>query len=358
MKYKPDWHQAAERLTALWNHQPLDRPCVSIRAWQAVADLMPVKTPVDLEAYWLDPDYRVPAAINSIKQTWWGGEALPGVLLLANWLNCLGGTPCFDANTIWFETVAVDFTKPSPFRHDPQNIWTKKYQKLFLALAREAGADDFCVSYGAGLPVNDLLSMLMGTEQFLMALIDEPDWMERAILDGARDNIALKKAHGEMIRSAGHQMRGITGWMPFWAPEPFHVFQSDVSCMLSPELFERFVIPELLLVAQANGPIWYHLDGGDARHHLPRLLSLPEVRVVQYTPAPCEPPNGIAHLEMYQQIQKAGKIVHIAVAQRDIQPLAEILDPSLLMLHTDCANSAEGEQLLSQMVRWTNKRRQ
>jgi hypothetical protein len=47
--------------------------------------------------------------------------------------------------------------------------------------------------------------------------------------------------------------------------------------------------------AEAYGALWYHLDGGDARQHLPRLLSLPYLRVVQYTPAPCEPPNGPGH---------------------------------------------------------------
>ena len=38
---------------------------------------------------------------------------------------------------------------------------------------------------------------------------------------------------------------GYGNWWPFWSPEPFYAPQSDVSCMLSPETFERFIVPEL-----------------------------------------------------------------------------------------------------------------
>ena len=62
--------------------------------------------------------------------------------------------------------------------------------------------------------------------------------------------------------------------------------------MLSPAMFDRFVVPELDVYGEDHGALWYHLDGGDARQHLPRLLSLPYLRVVQYVPAPFEPPNG------------------------------------------------------------------
>jgi hypothetical protein len=314
-----------------------------------------VPEPVNDEARWLDPDYVVPLALNRIRGTWWGGETLPGVLVMAGWVNCLGGTPRFSDRTIWFEKRTVDFSGPSPFRHDPENPWTRKYATLLRALCRAAGRDDFCVSGSGGLPVNDLLSMLMDTEPFLLALMDHPEWMANAIMQGARDRIALQGRVNEWVRESGHVLAGNTGWMPFWAPEPFTKFQSDVSCMLSPDMFDRFVLPELELNAEAFGSIWYHLDGGEARQHLPRLLSLPFLRVLQYTPAPNEPPNGPDHLEMYKQVQAAGKIVHIQVPPQHVEPLVRALDPTRLMLHTSCADREEGERLLEQMVAWTSR---
>lgn len=353
MQYKDDWEEAKSRLTALWQGERLDRPCISVCAPQPAEHPTPVPQPADDEMRWLDPAYRVALARRTLETTWWGGESVPSVLQMANWVVCLGGTPRFDPATIWFDTRPVDFGKPSPFRHDPDSPWMVKYRRLFMALCKEAGRDRFLIGKPGGLPANDLLSMLMGTEEFLYALMDHPDWMAEAILTGARDQQAARQGLQAQMRAAGHEFwYGIGGWMPFWAPEPFNVTQSDVSCMLSPELFDRFVVPELDVYGQEHGALWYHLDGGDAKQHLPRLLSLPYLRVLQYVPAPCEPPNGPGHLEMYRQVQAAGKIVHIDLPWQHVEPLVRELDPALLMLQTYCASPAEGERLLENSAKW------
>ncbi len=352
MKYKSDWSEAKRRLTALWHHERLERPFMSVLAPQPVKPATPVPQPADDEARWLDPAYRVALAKRQLESIWWGGEAIPSCLQLAGWVNCLGGTPHFAPDTIWFETRSVDFTRPSPFRHDPDNPWTAKYRALMLAVCEAAGRDGFLVGSPGGLPANDLLSMHMGTQEFLFALVDHADWMAEAILAGAHDQVRAKRVIQSEIRERTDFWYGNAGWMPFWAPEPYNTLQSDVSCMLSPEMFERFVVPELDVHGREFGALWYHLDGGDARQHLPRLLTLPYLRVVQYTPAPCEPPNGPAHLEMYKAIQAAGRIVHIQAPAQNVEPLVRELDPALLMLDTWCPSPAEGERLLERSASW------
>jgi len=354
MKYKADWPDAQRRLTALWRDERTDRPCISIQAPQPIENPTPVPNPANDEAYWLDPDYLVPRARRILETTWWGGEAAPSVLMQAGWVNCLGGTPRFSRETIWFDTRPVDFSQPSPFRHHPDNPWTLKYRAAHEALCRFAGRNDFLVGQAGGLPANDLLSMHMGTEAFLVALMDHPDWMARAILEGARDQIGVKQQFQELTRKYHDFWYGCAGWMPFWAPEPFLATQSDVSCMLSPEMFDRFVLPELEVYGEETGALWYHLDGGDARQHLPRLLSLPFIRVIQYTPTPSEPPNGPAHLDFYRAIQDAGKIFHVQLPAAQIEPLVRQLNPARMMLSTHCASRADGEKLLAQSIRWAD----
>ena len=174
MLYKEDWPEAERRLTALWHHERLDRPCIAVRApLPTVDDDIAETQPADDEARYLDPAFVVPRALRRLKSTWWGGEALPGTLMLAGWVNCLGGTPHFAADTIWFDIVPVDFSQPSPFRHDPDSPWTKKYLLLLDAMLQAAGRDNFSVMVSAGLPANDIISMLMGTEEFLFAMLDQ-----------------------------------------------------------------------------------------------------------------------------------------------------------------------------------------
>lgn len=353
MKHRHDWPEAQRRLTALWHHERLERPCIAVRAPQAVENPTPVPEPANDEVRWLDPTYRVALARRELESTWWGGEAVPSCLQMAGWMNCLGGSPHFAPNTIWFETREVDFSRPSPFRHDPENVWVRKFRELMVALCAAAGRDDFLVGSMLGLPANDLLSMHMDTQSFLFALVDHPEWMAEAILIGAQDQLRACRELQALMRAQGHEYwYGNAGWMALWAPEPFTSTQSDVSCMLSPEMFDCFVVPELDVYGQAHNALWYHLDGGDAKQHLPRLLSLPYMRVIQYVPAPFEPPNGPGHLEMYQQIQAAGRIVHIQVPAENVESLVRELDPSLLMLDTWCASRADGEKLLEQSVKW------
>ena len=229
MKYKSDWPEAQRRLTALWRGERLERPCMSILAPQHIEDATVVPEPVDDEARWLDPGYVVPAFRRQLETTWWGGEAIPSVLLLAGWVIGLGGTPRFAPDTIWFETRHVDFDGPSPFRHDPDSIWVSKHRALLLAVCKEAGCNDFLVGTSVGLPANDLLSIQMGPESFMLALLDHPEWMAEAILTGAHDKLGALRQGQSFVREAGHEFwYGNAGWMPFWAPEPYITLQSDV----------------------------------------------------------------------------------------------------------------------------------
>jgi hypothetical protein len=295
VKYKPDWNEARERLCALWHHEVIDRPCIAVTA-PSGRTVSPPPAPSEPKEKWLDPGWVIADIEARLEDTWWGGEAIPSYLLMGGWVLCLGGTPRFDMRTIWFDTVEVDFSRPSPFRYRDRDPWVEAHEQLYEAVAGLAGKDDFQVGRPCVLPANDLLSMEMGTEAFLLGLVDHPRWMREAIVTGATEQVKMRLRLRDRIRGTHDFWYGNSGWMPFWAPEPYMGTQSDVSCMLSPDMFERFVIPEIDIHGSVYGALWYHLDGGDARQHLPRLLSLSYLKVVQYEPAPGEPPNGPAHM--------------------------------------------------------------
>jgi hypothetical protein len=355
VKYKPDWKEAEARLSALWRGEELERPCIAVRAPTTEPVSRP-ELPAAPQRKWLDPEWILCDVEVALSGTWWGGEAIPSYLLMGGWTVSLAGQPRFSHKTIWFEPFEVSFDSPSPFRvreHDP---WVRVHETLYTAVARHAGWDDYLVGRPCILPANDLLSMHMGTTEFLTALMDEPEWMEQAILQGARDLLEERMRLAGLVRDAHRLWYGNAGWMPFWAPERYTSTQSDVSCMLSPAMFERFVLPEIDVYGESFGALWYHLDGGDAQQHLPVLLSRPYMRVIQYVPTPAEPPNGPGHLALYRRIQNAGMIVHIQVAKEFVEPLIRALDPRRLLLDVDCASREEGAELLAASKRWMGAR--
>lgn len=356
MRANENWPEARDRLTALWKGERLDRPCLCVTAPSGVKAPIP-PAPPDPERRWLDPEWMRKKVRAAIANTWWGAEAVPSSLLLAGWVVSLGGKPHFDERTIWFDTRQPDFSVPPPWTYRASDPWTVKFHALHSAVAEEAGFDDFLLGSPCFLPANDLISMHMGTEPFLLALMDHPEWMRQAIVTGAREMLRAKRDAWQLVKSRHAYWYGIPGWMPFWAPDPFLSTQSDVSCMMSPDLYEEFIVPELDVYGGEFGAVWYHLDGRDARQHLPRLLSLPYLRVIQYTPTPTEPPNGVAHLDFYRRIQDAGRIVHITVEPDQVEPLCRALDPSRLMLSTHCDSPEEGRRLISNAVQWSRRPR-
>ncbi len=351
MKYKPDWDEAAARYSALWEGRILDRPCIAVTAPSGASVPHP-PLPTDPEAKWLDPRWVLADLAATLENTWWGGESVPSYLLMGGWTASLGGRPRFSQRTIWFETINVDFYEPSPFVFSADDVWRKKHEALYLTAAAKARRDDFQLGRPCLLPANDLISMHMGTTEFLTALVDEPDWMRNAITRGAEELLAERLRLRDAVRDTHDYWYGNAGWMPFWAPTPYVTTQSDVSCMLSPDMFEEFIVPELDLYGAAFGAMWYHLDGRDARRHLRRLLSLPYMRVIQYVPTPAEPPNGPEQIDLYREIQSAGKIVHVQVAKDLVEPLIRGLDPSLLVLDVRCESIEEAEELLAAVTTW------
>jgi hypothetical protein len=350
MKFKPDWDEAKARLTALWNGEELDRPCLFMTA--ASGKNIKVPPPRDAEARWLDPDYVIPAGIASIENQWWGGEAVPSFLLMAGWMESFGAQPHFDARTIWFDPVATaDFDSPPEFRLDPANPWIRRFEELYDRCADAAGADDFLVGQPAMLPASDILAAHLGNDRYLEAMALHPDWIDLALRQMTGELLAARVRLQKRISRKHAYWYGNAGWMPFWAPQPYVATQSDVSCMISPDMFDRFVVPELEAHGRESGAMWYHLDGRDATQHLPRLLSLPFMRVIQYVPVPSEVPNGMGQLDVYRTIQAAGRMVHVEVQPDQVKPLMNALDPALLLLHTWVANPEAGRQMLADLPR-------
>ncbi len=346
MRYKPDWPEAAERWAALWEGRRLDRPCMVVTAPNGRGRSIP--TPRTGEEKYLDPAYIVPATLARLEGTCFAAEAVPSELLNGGWLaTTYGATPRLSLETIWFEPIAIDWDKPPSFELDFQNPWFRRYEALHRAVTAAAGRDDFLVGQVCLLPASDILARVIGTEAFMLGLAEHPDWM-RAVLRKLTENWCRVVERFHRLTAATNDFwYGIAGWARFWGPKPFVSTQSDVSCMISPAMFEEFVVPELQLVGERFGRVWYHLDGPGAERHLPRLLSLDAIRVVQWVPGAGRPPNGSAYLDLYRAIQAAGRIVHIAIPRGNVETVVKALDPALLCIETWCDSPAEAGDLLA-----------
>lgn len=80
----------------------------------------------------------------------------------------------------------------------------------------------------------------------------------------------------------------------------------DLSCMFSPAMYERFVMPYLQERIGVLDEAFYHLDSPGALPHLDLLLGIPNLKGIQWVPGLSNPPHE-EWLDVLNRIVGAGK---------------------------------------------------
>ena len=243
----------------------------------------------------------------------------PGILA-----GYLGGDVHVTPETVWFgQEPALRLDQDITL--DTQSLWYRRTREM-TRLAAERGRDKFVVGMtdlGGNL---DVLSSLRGPEQLLFDLRDNPqrvlEWsgqIRDAWLASYRDFCGLITAH----------QTGIGGWMGPWAPEPWYPTQCDFAEMISPAMFEKFVVPDLQAIGRALRYTIYHWEVPGQFPHLDCLLSVPEITGIQWNPGPhLEPPDSPKWFPLYRKIQASGKLLVLGgIKLENIARFFDHIDP-------------------------------
>ena len=213
--------------------------------------------------------------------------------------------------------------------YDPDNIWLQRIRDIYAAgLAR--WGDQVLMSLpdiGGSL---DVLSTFRPGEALLLDLYDDPDEVIRLNWEChslwhrffAELSAELHPA-GTRTDPAGAQTAptgtqtapigaglgyrpGWTDWSGTYSAAPAYILQCDFCYMISPDMFDTFVLPELSASAKRLGRSVYHLDGIGQLPHLDRILQVPEIQAIQWVPGDGKPPQH-EWPEVYRKIHDAGK---------------------------------------------------
>jgi len=153
------------------------------------------------------------------------------------------------------------------------NRWWRRVKTVTLAAVKRWG-NQLSIGFtdlGGNL---DILAHLRGTQQLLLDLVDYPEEVDRLVLE---TNQLWLQCY-EVLYSLTSHGCGITCWGPCWSPTRGYLLQSDFSYMISPLMFERYVLPDLLACCEALDHAFYHLDGKGQLPQLDLLLALEHLR--------------------------------------------------------------------------------
>jgi len=356
--FKDDLADAKERLDYWWNCAVKDRIAALVTS--------PREKPIELESvsvappqillpeqHWTSFDHRLFAGQRRLRGTWFGGEAIPCLecdLGVGNLALYLGATPIFqpEHETIWHEPVHDLYDNPAVLDNWQDSKWWRTATELLRKAV--AWAEGKCYvpipNLHEGL---DTLASLRGSQDLLMDLVNRPDDVHACLRKITSIWIKCYDLCYAMVRDADGG--SIFAAHNTWAPGRHAKIQCDFSAMISPRMFEEFVLPYLSEQCSRVDYTWYHMDGPGEIRHLDLLLAMPNLRGIQWSPGAGNPwTDSEEWIPMYRKIQGAGKCLFIDwLDPKNVLRIAGQLSPRGLLVGTRCGSEKEAMELLNRL---------
>ena len=229
----------------------------------------------------------------------------------------LGAKTRVDENTVWFHPPKEQEAADIHFKFNGRNEWYQRIVSLCrAAMERWQGLVQCSMTdLGGNL---DILSTFRPGEQLPLDLYDHPAEVKRLTWEAHE----MWWRYFDKINQVLQPLNpGYTAWTQIYSPEPYYMLQCDFCYMLSPEMFDEFVKPELQKSCARLKNAFYHLDGKGELPHLDSLLAIKELKGVQWIPGDGQP--DITHWpEVYRKIRAAGKLIQIFGGEKELDALA------------------------------------
>lgn len=355
MRYKDDWSRAKERLTAFWNGEIIDRCCISVKAtdWSRMGDSF--RRPEDeagLVSYWTDPERIIRRNRLYMENTYYGGEAFPVMPLdlgAGGHAGFFKGARHQFAGTVWF------FPSWKGLEHlefDENSFLFSKTMELARSFAEDSKGD-YMVSMPDCTGNADALAHLMGSEELLVEMLEDPETVHAALDQIGQSYERAMSGVFELVKDV-NEGGGAIHWLNTWAPGFHAQMQCDMSVMISNPMFREFILPELKSQCRFLEYPLYHFDGIEQLRHLDDILSVPELRVIQWTQV-----DGqllvTEYIPALQKIQAAGKNLLLnAVRPCQIRPLMENLSSKGLLLVAGAGSREEADSMIDEVAKLTH----
>ena len=348
-----DWERTKERWEKWWDGTLNKGPILSVTAPldKPGMTVLEVKEPQTIKEKWVNIEYRRKTLFNKVMSTWYGGDAVPNCYVDFGPVTTaafIGSKIEFLPDTVWFhhlENNSFDNIKKL-LRYNPENWLWNTIKELIQELI-ESGKGKYLTTFADFAGPLDILSSLRGNQTLLEDLIESPEEVNECEVKIVELWFRYYEELKKIMDDVGQE--GYTCWMPCWSAKTWYPVQSDFSSMISPAMFEKFVIPRLeKQVARLEHSV-YHWDGPGQLQHLDYLLSLNNLNAIQWTPGVGQPPpESEEWFSMYKKIVESGKglVIFVEGKPDKVHEIVNKLPAERLVLFINVESEKEGKEIL------------
>jgi 5-methyltetrahydrofolate--homocysteine methyltransferase len=125
----------------------------------------------------------------------------------------------------------------------------------------------------------DAVQSFLTADRLLLELYDNPDEVLRLLWE---QHEVWHRCYKEINSVLQPVNPGYSDWSGIYSDLPSYILQCDFSYMIGPDMFRKFVRPELEASCARLDRTFYHLDGKGQLPHLDQLLSIDDLGGVQW----------------------------------------------------------------------------
>ncbi len=227
--------------------------------------------------------------------------------------------------TTWFAPAKQLPIEELHFEYNPDNIWLRRVKDIYIeGMEKWRGNVVMAMTDLGG--ILDILSSFRTPEGLLLDLYDYPDEVLRCVREIQTMWFRFFNEITDIIRG---ETKGYSSWCAVYDPKPTYILQSDFCYMISNEMFNTFVGPELKTSAARLHRPYYHLDGIGELNHLESVLKIDEIFGVQWVPG--DGPNRDKDWSGVQQrIAQAGKKIYILYEPENVKKLLKLMSGDMI----------------------------
>jgi hypothetical protein len=320
---KKNEKEARERLRAFWAGESLGRPALYITAnnhlhtkniWKETGCTKKEKDYMPEWHAWYNKEFInstvfLAEAMPCATLKW--GSLLTTVAMLAGGEYEYHNSQQEDGNGLlgsaWIKLLPEVLDEPLPAFNSSHST-VKFLEKCIYSIHQAIGSMGF-INPPIMLDGLTTLSMFLNPDNLCYAILETPakvkSW-SNALTDiyiHAYDhfyNLIKKLGYGDT-----------SSWLSAMGEGRLEAVQCDFATMISPKMFEEFVLPDLYRVTEYMDYSLYHLDGTCQMRFIDSLRSLPKLNGIQWNPEP-KAGSPVYWIDSFKEIRRRKLCLHIA----------------------------------------------